>query len=81
VKQGCVVCRLAAAIAAAAAAVALAGCARVKPWQRERLATAAMVRPATPSPLDAGYDAKLTESKTGAGVPGVAAGGGCGCTP
>jgi hypothetical protein len=68
------------ALAAAEVILAMSGCARVKPWQRERLATAAMVQPAAPSPLATGYQSKLTESKTGGGVPGVAAGGGCGCT-
>jgi hypothetical protein len=65
-------------------AVALAtlgsGCARVKPWQRGRLAGATMVVPLGETPLAASYRAKLLESKAGGGVPGVAAGGGCGCT-
>ena len=60
--------------------LATTGCARVKPWQRQRLATAAMVLPSTPSPLETAYQSKLVESRTGGGVPGVAAGGGCGCT-
>lgn len=57
-----------------------AGCARVKPWQRARLASAPMAVPLAPAPLDLAYRSKLIESKTGGGLPGVAAGGGCGCT-
>jgi len=64
-----------------ALALALAGgCARVRPWQRERLASAAMVVPLSEPPLSAGYRSKLLESKAGSGVPGTPAGGGCGCT-
>jgi hypothetical protein len=58
----------------------LAGCARVRPWQRERVASAAMAVPLAESPMAASYRAKLLESKTGGGVPGTPAGGGCGCT-
>jgi hypothetical protein len=61
-------------------AVAGVGCARVRPWERGRLASAAMTVPLAESPLASGYRAKLIESRAGGGVPGVAAGGGCGCT-
>lgn len=67
-------------VAVALAALSATGCARVKPWQRQRLATAAMVVPATPAPLDVAYQSKLIESRTGGGVAGTAPGGGCGCT-
>ena len=60
--------------------LALMACARVKPWQRGRLAGPAMAVPRALSPLAIGYEAKLLESKTAGGVAGVAAGGGCGCT-
>lgn len=67
-------------LAAGAVLLATTSCARVKPWQRERLATAAMVVPMAEATLAAGYRAKVLESKTGGGLPGVAPGGGCGCT-
>ena len=67
-------------LAVALTLAGVCGCARVKPWQRERLATAVMAVPANPSPLVVGYQAKLLESRTAGGIPGVAAGGGCGCT-
>lgn len=60
--------------------VVVMGCARVRPWQRERLASPAMTWPQAESPIAGGHRAKLLESRTGGGVPGVAAGGGCGCT-
>ena len=61
---------------------AMAGCARVKPWQRERLATPAMQAAAVGgmNGVEGVYRAKVLESKTGGGVPGTAPGGGCGCT-
>jgi hypothetical protein len=52
----------------------------VRPWQRERLASPAMAGPLAQTPMMVGYRAKLLESKTGGGLPGVPAGGGCGCT-
>ena len=59
-----------------------AGCARVKPWQRERLASPAMQAAAAGgmNSADGAYRAKVLESKTGGGLPGTAPGGGCGCT-
>ena len=56
------------------------GCARVRPWQREKLASAVMTLPLAQPPLAVSYRSKLLESKAGGGLPGVAAGGGCGCT-
>jgi hypothetical protein len=60
--------------------VILGGCVSVKPWQRGRLASAAMAVPLSEPALAVGYRAKLLESRVGGGLPGVAAGGGCGCT-
>jgi hypothetical protein len=74
-------------VRAAVLVVAIAtagGCARarigVRPWQRQWLASPALSQPLARSPLSVGYQAKLLESRTGGGLPGVAAGGGCGCT-
>jgi hypothetical protein len=62
-------------------ALSFAGCARVKPWQRGRLASPAMQSMlASGNAVDVGYRAKVLESKTGGGLPGTAPGGGCGCT-
>jgi hypothetical protein len=59
----------------------LTGCARVKPWQRERLASPAMQAAlGAMDSVDGVYRAKVLESKTGGGLPGTAPGGGCGCT-
>ena len=58
----------------------LSGCARVRPWQRARLAAPAMAVPLAESSLSLTYRAKLLESKAGGGLPGTPAGGGCGCT-
>lgn len=60
--------------------VVSSGCARVKPWQRERLAAPCMSKQMGETGFSGAYRAKLTESKTGGGVPGSAPGGGCGCT-
>jgi hypothetical protein len=58
-----------------------ASCARVQPWERGHLASAAMqVGLGDPSSVSAAYRAKVPESKTGGGLPGTAPGGGCGCT-
>jgi hypothetical protein len=59
----------------------LAGsCARVKPWERGKLASPAMTPPWAEEGLAGQYDAKLVETKTGGGIAGGAPGGGCGCT-
>ncbi len=68
------------AIAAALLTLASGGCAPVRPWQRGRLASPAMAVPLADAPVAVGYRAKLLESRMGGGVPGIAAGGGCGCT-
>ena len=65
---------LAALIAGAAA------CATVKPWQREHLASRAMAIGFGEEGFAGEYRAKVTETKTGGGLPGAAPGGGCGCT-
>jgi hypothetical protein len=56
------------------------GCAAVKPWEREHLAKPAMVARFGEEGIAGEYRAKVTESKTGGGLPGDAPGGGCGCT-
>jgi hypothetical protein len=58
----------------------LGGCVRVKPWERARLASPTMAPPWAEEGMVADYDAKLLETKTGAGLAGGAPGGGCGCT-
>jgi hypothetical protein len=56
------------------------GCATVRPWERERLASPAMERAVDDTELTAEYRAKVIESRTAGGVAGDAPGGGCGCT-
>jgi hypothetical protein len=56
------------------------GCARVKPYQREQLASPAMTVRFAEEGFPGEYRAKVVESKTGGGLPGDAPGGGCGCT-
>jgi hypothetical protein len=68
-------------IALVALAMAAAGaCARVKPYQREHLASPAMTVRFAEEGFPGEYRAKVVESKTGGGLPGDAPGGGCGCT-
>ena len=55
-------------------------CVRVQPWQREPLTTRAMAQPLDGVGARAAHRSKLTEAKTGGGIPGQAPGGGCGCT-
>jgi hypothetical protein len=55
-------------------------CVRVKPYQREHLASPAMTARFGENGYAGEYRAKVTESKTGGGLPGDAPGGGCGCT-
>jgi hypothetical protein len=57
-----------------------AGCAVVKPYQRERLASAAMESPFDDDRAAGEYKDKVQQAKTGGGLPGAAPGGGCGCT-
>jgi hypothetical protein len=56
------------------------GCANVRPYERERLASPAMSARFGEDGFAGEYRAKVTESKTGGGLPGDAPGGGCGCT-
>jgi hypothetical protein len=57
------------------------GCAPVRPWQREALASPAMTESPFGDPyLEAAYRDKVVQSTTGGGLPGGAPGGGCGCT-
>jgi hypothetical protein len=65
---------------ALAALAAFSGCARVRPYQRERLASPAMTVRFAEEGFPGEYRAKVAESKTGGGLPGDAPGGGCGCT-
>ncbi len=68
-------------VALAALALSAAGaCARVKPYQREHLASPAMTVRFAEEGFPGEYRAKVVESKTGGGLPGDAPGGGCGCT-
>jgi hypothetical protein len=62
------------------APVGAAACARVRPYQREHLASPAMTVRFAEEGLPGEYRAKVVESKTGGGLPGDAPGGGCGCT-
>lgn len=57
----------------------LGGCAAVKPWEREKLASPCMRNPFGKSALAGAYEDKLTQTKTAGGLPGDAPGGGCGC--
>ena len=57
-----------------------AACARVRPYEREHLASPAMTVRFAEEGLPGEYRAKVVESKTGGGLPGDAPGGGCGCT-
>ncbi|MDB5106402.1 MAG: hypothetical protein JWP91_4091 [Fibrobacteres bacterium] len=57
----------------------LAGCAAVKPWEREKLASPCMQSPFAKTALEAEYQDKLVQTTTGGGLPGDAPGGGCGC--
>ncbi len=69
------------AILAGFVAVGSAGCATVRPWEREFLAKRSMqVRFGEEGAMDAQYWAKVTEAVTDGGLPGDAPGGGCGCT-
>jgi hypothetical protein len=62
-----------------AASILLGGCAAVKPWDREKLASPCMQNPFAKSALAGAYEDKLTQTKTAGGLPGDAPGGGCGC--
>jgi hypothetical protein len=55
------------------------GCAAVKPYEREKLASPCMRSPFAPSALEAEYQDKLIQTRTAGGLPGDAPGGGCGC--
>jgi hypothetical protein len=57
----------------------LTGCAAVKPWEREKLASPCMQSPFAKTALEAEYQDKLVQTGTGGGLPGDAPGGGCGC--
>lgn len=59
------------------AAVLLAGCATVRPWERETLAEPAMAEPIDPDA--AAFDAHLDGARESALDVGTAGGGGCGC--
>ncbi|HTE52086.1 MAG TPA: DUF4266 domain-containing protein [Kofleriaceae bacterium] len=65
---------------AVAALAGIASCARVRPYQREHLASPAMTVRFAEEGFPGEYRAKVVESKTGGGLPGDAPGGGCGCT-
>ena len=56
------------------------GCVTVKPWQREDLARPSMTVRFGEAGVAGEYRGKVVESKTAAGLPGDAPGGGCGCT-
>jgi hypothetical protein len=60
-------------------AASLMGCAPVKPWEKEKLASPGMESPFGKTRIRAEYEDKLMQTKTGGGLPGNAPGGGCGC--
>jgi hypothetical protein len=55
------------------------GCATVKPWEKEKLASPCMASPFGRTSLSSEYEDKLLQTKTAGGLPGDAPGGGCGC--
>jgi hypothetical protein len=57
----------------------ITGCATVKPWEREKLASPCMQSPFAKTALEAEYQDKLVQTTTGGGLPGDVPGGGCGC--
>lgn len=65
---------------AAVLVIALAGCVTVRPHERERLASPAMQSPFVDDRAAGEHGDKVTQAKTGGGLPGGAPGGGCGCT-
>ena len=65
---------------AIAAAFAGGGCASVRAWEREHMASPAMQAGFVDPGFDRIYRAKVLESRTAGGLPGSAPGGGCGCT-
>jgi hypothetical protein len=72
--------RVTVAAVVAAAAIAGGGCAAVRPWEREHMASPAMQAGFVDPGFDRLYRAKVLESRTAGGLPGSAPGGGCGCT-
>lgn len=60
--------------------MASTGCVMVKPTQRGHLAEPAMLAGMGEGGLMGAYRAKFIETKTAAGMPGNAPGGGCGCS-
>jgi hypothetical protein len=60
--------------------VLMSGCVAVKPYQRENLAAPAMESPFADDRAGGEYKDKVTQTRTGGGLPGGAPGGGCGCT-
>jgi hypothetical protein len=60
--------------------VSLAGCVRVRPWQRGDLSRRSMTTGLGDAGLDGAYRAKVLETMTGGGAAGTAPGGGCGCS-
>jgi len=61
-------------------AVTLAACKTVRPHEREQIASPAMQSPFADDRAGGEYGDKVTQAKTGGGLPGAAPGGGCGCT-
>ncbi|HKP98640.1 MAG TPA: DUF4266 domain-containing protein [Fibrobacteria bacterium] len=59
--------------------LSLTGCAAVRPWEREALASPCMQSPFAKTALEAEYQDKIVQTTTGGGLPGDAPGGGCGC--
>jgi hypothetical protein len=57
-----------------------AGCAAVRPWQREKLASPAMSLDVGEEGLARAHRNRVVESRTAGGLPGGAPAGGCGCT-
>jgi hypothetical protein len=64
-------------LALVVAALALVGCAQVKPWQREDLARRTMIEDREPG--EERFDGHARASREGADGGSGKAGGGCGC--
>jgi hypothetical protein len=58
----------------------VAGCATVKPYERQYLAARSMAEPYAEDGTSLEYRDKVVRTKTATSLPAAAPGGGCGCT-